>query len=184
VIGAAFGARVAEAQGGSEEAFVCLFRDIQPALLRYLRVIAPGGAEGVAGETWRQVVAGLAGFSGGESAFRVWVFTIARHLAMDWGRSQACRRTVPVPGREPVTARTVPGAADVGLGQVSTQSALALLAALPRDQAELIMLHVAAGLDAWDVARVVGKTPDAVRVAAHGALRGLADVLERAGVTR
>src|SRR5690242_8128572 len=96
VIGAAFGATLAEAQDGDEAAFDCLFRDIQPGLLRYLHVIAPGGAEDVAGETWLQVVAGLGGFSGGENAFRAWLFTIARHRAIDWGRSQARRRTVPL----------------------------------------------------------------------------------------
>ena len=40
--------------------FACLFRDVQSALLRYLRVIAPEAADDVAGETWLQVVAGLA----------------------------------------------------------------------------------------------------------------------------
>ena len=62
---------------------------------------------------------------------------------------------------------------------------MALIASsLPRDQAEIIMLRVVAGLDAGDVARMVGKTPGAVRVAAHRGLRRLADVAERAGVTQ
>jgi Sigma-70 region 2 len=97
VIGALFGARLAEAQSGDEAAFACLFRDVQPALLRYLRVIAPEAADDVAGETWLQVVAGLAGFRGGEEAFRAWLFTIARHRAIDAGRSRARRRTIPLP---------------------------------------------------------------------------------------
>ncbi len=84
VIGAGFGAVLAEAQDGDEEAFACLFRAVQPVLLGYLRVIAaPEAAEDVASETWLQVVAGLAGFRGGEDAFRAWVFTIARHRAID-----------------------------------------------------------------------------------------------------
>jgi len=63
VIGTAFGVRLAQAQSGDEAAFGCVFRDVQPALLRYLRVMAPEAAEDVAGETWLQVVAGLAGFT-------------------------------------------------------------------------------------------------------------------------
>ena len=59
-----------------------------------------------------------------------------------------------------------------------------IVSSLPRDQAEIIMLRVVAGLDAGDVARMVGKTPGAVRVAAHRGLRRLADVAERAGVTQ
>jgi RNA polymerase sigma-70 factor, ECF subfamily len=46
------------------------------------------------------------------------------------------------------------------------------------------MLRVVAGLDSGDVARIVGKTPGAVRVAAHRGLRRLAELAERAGVTQ
>lgn len=111
---AAFGDLLARAQRGEEEAFACLFREVQPALLRYLRVIAPEAADDVAGETWLQVVTGLAGFRGGEDAFRGWLFTIARHRAVDAGRSRARRPAVRFlaavprsgrPGRTPLTSR-------------------------------------------------------------------------------
>jgi RNA polymerase sigma-70 factor (ECF subfamily) len=183
VIGAAFGARLAEAQGGDETAFVCLFRDVQPGLLRYLRVIVPEAADDVAGETWLQVVGGLAGFTGGEEAFRAWLFTIARHRAVDWGRSRARRPTVPIDDTELAQRFTAADAADVALERISTHSVVALLSALPADQAEIILLRVVAGLSARDVARIVGKTPGAVRVAAHRGLRRLAAMVDRAGVT-
>src|SRR6266487_1168486 len=116
VIGAAFGARLAEAQRGDEVAFACLFRDVQPALLRYLRVIAPEAAEDVAGEIWLQVGTGLAGFRGGGEAFRGWLFTIARHRAVDWGRSRARRRTVPLADSEAAADQmAAPDAADIVL---------------------------------------------------------------------
>jgi RNA polymerase sigma-70 factor, ECF subfamily len=183
VIGATFGAMLADAQGGNEAAFDCLFRDLQPALLRYLRVLAPEAADDMAGETWLQVVTGLAAFRGGESAFRSWLFTIARHRAIDWGRSRARRPTVPLADSgapELVTARD---AADAALERISTQAAMTLVSALPPDQAEIIMLRVVAGLDTHDVANIVGKTPGAVRVAAHRGLRRLAAMVDRAGVT-
>ena len=183
VIGAAFGIRLAEAQGGDEDAFACLFRDVQPALLRYLRITAPGAADDVASETWLQVVAGLAGFSGGENAFRAWLFTIARHRAIDWGRSQARRRTVPLAESDSAEL-TVPDAAEAALERISTRAVLARVSALPPDQAEIILLRVVAGLDATEVARIVGKSPGAVRVAAHRGLRRLAAAADRAGVTR
>jgi len=41
VIGAAFRDILASAQAGDDAAFTSLFRDVQPALLRYLRLIAP-----------------------------------------------------------------------------------------------------------------------------------------------
>jgi len=184
VIGAAFEVRLAEAQRGDEVAFACLFRDVQPALLRYLQVIAPEAAEDVAGEIWLQVVTGLAGFRGGEKAFRAWLFTIARHRAVDWGRSRARRRTVPLAHGGAAERLAVPDAADVALERMSTQAALALVSALPPDQAEIIVLRVVAGLDTQIVARIVGKSPGAVRVAAHRGLRRLAAAVDRAGVTR
>src|SRR6202035_1028672 len=184
VIGAAFGIRLAEAQGGDEDAFACLFRDVQPVLLRYLRLTAPGAADDVASETWLQVVAGLAGFSGGESAFRAWLFTIARHRAIDWGRAQARRRTVPLGESDSAERLTVPDAAEAALERISTQAALARVSTLPPDQAEIILLRVVAGLEATEVARIVGKSPGAVRVAAHRGLRRLAAAADRAGVTR
>ncbi len=183
VIGADFGARLAAARAGDEAAFVCLFRDVQPALLRYLRLIAPGSAEDVAGETWLQVVAGLPRFSGGEKSFRAWVFTIARHRAIDWGRSQARRRTVPLPDGAAGPEPTSPDTADLAIERLSAQAVLRLLAELPADQAEIIMLRVVAGLANPDVAVIVGKSPGAVRVAAHRGLRRLAGMVDRAGVT-
>lgn len=183
MIGAAFGAVLADAQRGEEVAFACLFRDVQPALLRYLAVMAPQAADDVAAETWLQVAAALADFRGGEDAFRGWLFTIARHRAVDEGRSRARRRAVPVPDRITAQPETAPDTADVVLERISTQAVLALISALPPDQAEIIMLRVVAGLDARAVAGLVGKSPGAVRVAAHRGLRRLAATVDRAGVT-
>ena len=182
MIGAAFSVTLASAQGGDETAFACLFRDVQPALLRYLYVIT-ADAEDVAGETWLQVVKGLPGFRGSEEAFRAWLFTIARHRAVDASRSRARRADVPLAVTEAVEQPTTADAADLALEAISTRSVVALIKNLPPDHAEIIMLRVVAGLEAADVARIVGKTPGAVRVTAHRALRKLADLAERAGVT-
>ena len=183
VIGAAFGTILARAQDGDEEAFACLFRAVQPALLGYLRVIAPGGADDVAGETWLNVVSGLAAFRGEETAFRAWLFTIARRRAIDAGRARSRRPTVPLDQDETAEQLTAPDSADLALEAISTQAVVTLLSALPRDQAEIILLRVVAGLDARDVARMVGKSQGAVRVAAHRGLRRLAALVDRAGVT-
>jgi RNA polymerase sigma-70 factor, ECF subfamily len=192
VIGAAFGETLADAKAGDDAAFTRLFRDVQPALLRYLRLIAPD-AEDVAGDTWLQVVGGLRRFRGEEQEFRAWLFTIARHRAADSGRSRARRPAVPLDATEAEQYFTSPDAADQALEAVSTRKVLELIASLPPDQAEIIMLRVVAGLEAREVARIVGKSPGAVRVAAHRGLRKLAGMAglpenERAstkpGVTR
>lgn len=181
MIGAAFDATLADAQAGDETAFACLFRDIQPALLRYLHVIGRDVADDAASETWLQAVAGLRNFSGNEQSFRAWLFAIARHRVIDYGRARTRRPTVPLAASgadEPLA----PDAADVAIERISAQAVLSLIATLPRDQAEIIVLRVVAGLDTDAVARLVGKSPGAVRVAAHRGLRRLAAVIDRPGV--
>ena len=182
MIGGAFEVTLASARTGDDEAFARIFRDVQPALLRYLRVITTD-PEDVASETWIQVVAGLRRFRGQEQDFRAWLFTIARNRAADAGRSRARRPAVPLDMTEATQQLTSPDAADLVLETVSTQTTMALIRSLPPEQAEIIMLRVVAGLDTGDVARIVGKAPGAVRVAAHRGLRRLAGQVARADVT-
>ena len=173
-------------RGGADEAegaFSVLWRDANPALLRYLRVIAPEAAEDIAADTWVQVVRGLAAFRGDEAAWRAWLFTIARHRAIDEGRRRSRRPVVPMAELADVAEPGSPDPADLVLEKLSTQAAVALIATLPRLQAEVILLRVVAGLDTPAVARLVGRSPGTVRVAAHRGLRRLAATLAEAGVT-
>jgi RNA polymerase sigma-70 factor (ECF subfamily) len=80
------------------------------------------------------------------------------------------------------------------LESMSTQAALARILSLPPDRAEAILLRVVIGVDAKSAARILGKRPGAVRMAACRGLRQLAADLQetteepepvlRAGVTQ
>jgi RNA polymerase sigma-70 factor, ECF subfamily len=188
VIGASFHQVIAGAAAGDEGSFAVIWRDLQPALLRYLRVVVRDAAEDVASDTWVDVVQRLDRFRGDERGFRAWVFTIARHRALDWGRHAARNQAMPMPVEllTDLEARDDPAAAAVET--LSTQAALALLADLPRAQAEVLLLRLVVGLDVGEVAGIVGKRPGAVRVLAHRGLRRLAERLGaeaplRGGVT-
>jgi RNA polymerase sigma-70 factor (ECF subfamily) len=74
--------------------------------------------------------------------------------------------------------------ADQALENLATRQAIVTVASLPPLQAEVIMLRVVAGLDTETVARMVGRTPGAVRVTLHRGLRRLAQIMTEAGVTR
>src|SRR5581483_11262419 len=138
VIGEGFAEVLAAAQQGDEVAFARLWRDANPALLRYLRVIATDVADDVAAETWVQVVRGIATFRGDEAAWRAWLFTTARRRAIDAARRGARHPEAPLddlpPGRHPAA----PDPADLALERIGTDAALALLTRLPRLQAEVI----------------------------------------------
>ena len=55
----------------------------------------------------------------------------------------------------------------------SDARSIALIASLPPDQAEAVMLRTVLGFDAPTAARILGKRPGAVRVATHRGLRTL-----------
>lgn len=166
------------AQGGDEEAFRELYREVQPGLLRYLRVLVGEHAEDVASEAWLQVVRDLDSFRGDDDAFRGWAATVARHRAMDHLRKQR-RRPVTDAGLDQLVE--LPSGDDtqaLAIDSISTDDAIALIATLPQDQAEAVMLRVVLGLDATAAGDVLGKRPGAVRTATHRGLRRLAKTLE------
>lgn len=168
------------ARAGDEAGFAIVWRDLHPRLLRYLRGRGEENPEDLAAETWMHVVNGLSGFEGGVAEFRAWLFTIARHRAVDRGRVRS--RTpalVSVPDPVEVVRRvpTTPSAEDEAAGNDATSRALQLVASLPPAQAEMVLLRVVAGLEVADVARLLDKRPGTVRVGVHRALRALAETL-------
>ena len=183
VVGDDFARVLADAQGGSEDQFAVLWRDANPALLRYLRVLAQDNAEDIAAETWVHVVRGLPRFVGDEAAWRAWLFTTARRRLIDQARVRKRHPAEPLDDVSAAEMPRSPDAAQIALENLATESAIALLSQLPRPQAEVIMLRVVAGLDTDTVAELVGKTPGNVRVMAHRGLKKLEDLLGRAGVT-
>ena len=160
------------AAGGDETGFAVLWRALQPAVLRYLHAVCGDAAEDVASETWLQVVRDLPRFAGDPTAFRVWLFRIARHRAIDDGRRVWRRREESRDNVE--TGRPAPDAAAEVIEQAGTEWALRLISELPPDQAEAVLLRVVAGLDVAGTAEVLGKRPGAVRIAAMRGLRRLA----------
>jgi len=178
------GAAVARAQEGDEAAFAVAYRLVQPGLVGYLRgLVGHDGetAEDIAAEAWLEIARDLGRFRGDGEGFRGWTATIARHRALDHLRRQKVR---PRPSALEQDMLELPGpysTSEQALESISTENALALIAKLPRDQAEAVLLRVVVGLDAPAAARVLGKRPGAVRTAAY---RGLKRLAERLGDAR
>jgi RNA polymerase sigma-70 factor (ECF subfamily) len=165
------------ARGGGEAGFLVLWDALQPRLLRYLRVVGCDDVEDVAGETWLQVVRDLPKFKKDNAdEFRAWLFTIARHRAIDAARSRRRFRDK-VLATQPLPPLVTPGnpVEDEVFYELSTRQAVAMVAGLSKDQAEVVALRVIAGLDTEAVARILRKKPGAVRVALHRGLRALSD---------
>lgn len=170
------------AKRGDEHAIAVVFRALQPALLRYLRQRAPGAAEDLASETWMAAATRLATFDGGVNELRTWLFTVARNKVADHYRA-AGRRPATQPWGEGPDAPEPPAAADgadpadLVAASIDSQAAVdALVRDLSAEQAEVLLLRVVAGLDVAETAAVIGRSPGAVRVLQHRALRRLARV--------
>ncbi|GGY53873.1 RNA polymerase sigma factor [Streptomyces tanashiensis] len=178
---ARLGTVVERARQGDEEAFAEAYRMVHPGLLGYLRGIVGEDAEDVASDAWLEIARDLGRFRGDGAGFRGWTATIARHRALDHLRRVRAR---PRPTRFEQDLLELPAAGDAAgeaLDALSTERALALIAGLPQDQAEAVLLRVVVGLDGPSAARVLGKRPGAVRSAAHRGLRRLAAQLKGRG---
>lgn len=169
---------VRAASGGDPDAFRVLYREVQPGLLRYLRGLVGDDAEDLASETWLQIARDLRSFRDQGAGFRGWAATIARHRALDHLRRQRRRpaETFPVEALADLPGRW--DTAEQAIDAASTRAAIALIATLPRDQAEAVLLRAVIGLDVQATAIVMGKRPGAVRTAAWRGLRRLAELLD------
>ena len=182
-MGDPFQETLARARSGDDAAYATIFRDVQPRLLRYLKVLDADAAEDAAAETWYEVAAHLGAFRGDESGFRAWVLTIGRRKVVDRARADSRRPVQLVPADDAGVLEglegsgTAPDPAVVAEQEEATQRALALVRTLPPEQAEVLVLRIVAGLDNGQVAAMLGKTPGAVRVLAHRGLRRLARTL-------
>ena len=184
-LGPEFDSVLCAAQTGAEWAVDVLFREYQPALLRYLRASELRMAEDLAGEVWLALAPKLSEFRGDEDGFRGWLFTVARRRLMGHRRQAVRRRTAPVPDVHFATLASADDPAAEGMAVLATQEAVnRLVAHLPEDQAEVVLLRVVAGLPVAEVAEITGRTPGAVRVMQHRALRKLAECFSEEPVTR
>lgn len=170
---------VQAARDGDEQGFRRLYQAIQPGLLRYLQVLVGADAEDVASETWLQVVRDLRNFKGDGAGFRRWTVTIGRHRALDYLRHHQRRPSVATPVEALVELPATDDTAALAMQTLSTDAALSMIASLPREQAEAVLLRVVVGLDAESTAQVLGKRSGAVRTAAYRGLRRLNEVLSR-----
>jgi RNA polymerase sigma-70 factor (ECF subfamily) len=170
-------ALVTRAQSGDEGAFLALYRTTSRKLLAYLRaMVGENDADDIASETWARIVVDLPAFRPDRGTFLGWAIVIARHRAIDHLRR--INPATPQPHHLLPDRWASDDTSDEADERMSTARALRLLAGLPRDQAQAVLLRVIIGLDARTAGRILHKRPGAVRIAAHRGLRTLATRLD------
>ncbi len=167
---------LAAARRGDGPAWAALYAELAPRVLGYLRAQGAAEPEDLTGEVFLQIVRDLARFTGGERAFRAWVFTIAHHRLLDERRRAGRRPAATAPVDDLDSLLDSPGVdEDVGpaLGEERVRR---LIAPLPPDQRTVLFLRILGDLTIEETARLLGKRPGAVKALQR---RGLAAV-ERA----
>jgi len=175
-----FRGTVQAAKAGDEEAFARLWREFQPGLLRYLRIKAFPVAEDLAADIWLRVLKALPSFEGDEQGFRGWLYTTARNRLTDWYRNGE-RRPDLIEYSSLVVLPAVNNVEDEAAEHSATDRAVALIAELPPDQAEAVMLRIVIGMDVARVAVLMDRSPGSVRVLCHRGLRRLEQRLVEIG---
>lgn len=158
-------------------AFERLWADLNPGLIRYLRVVAVADADDIACESWVDVVRRLPTFEGDETAWRAEVFGAARMHAEDENQRRvwdamaedeqvAAVLAEPLPmGDEPFEGDEVEGGPAQGL-----RLALEAIRDLPPEQGDVLMLRRVAELPEDDVAALVGSDTATVHALEQQAL--------------
>jgi RNA polymerase sigma-70 factor (ECF subfamily) len=159
------------AKAGHHTAVASLYRSYNPMLIHFLRARAPGMGEDLAHETWLVAGARLPRFRGDERAFRIWLLSLARAQVVQQGGSyDDLDATLLDPhALAAITRHDEPE--DV---RVADAAIAQLLAGLPSNHAEILLLRVVGGLSAEETGALLGMSPGAVRVIQHRALRKLA----------
>jgi len=163
------------ARRGDERAVETLFVQLQPRLLRFLGAHEPRAADDLAGEVWLAVATRIGQFEGGWADFRAWFFTIARRRLADYRRTAVRRGTDVVDGAAFETHPARESTEELVLDSLAGQDAARLITSTLRDdQAEVLLLRLLGDLDVDQVAAIMQRSPNWVRVTQHRAVRTLA----------
>jgi RNA polymerase sigma-70 factor (ECF subfamily) len=184
----AIGALVRRAVDGDERATHELLAHVHPLAERYCRTRLsrlPGDArhfvDDLAQEVCLAVLCALPRYRDLGRPFEAFVVSIAAHKVADLQRA-AMRH----PGSTAVPSDEMPERPDDSLGpeerallSSDAEWAKKLLANLPENQRELLLLRIAVGLTAEETGQMLGMSPGAVRVAQHRALSRLRALAEQ-----
>jgi RNA polymerase sigma-70 factor, ECF subfamily len=171
---------------GQPDAIESLLGEVRPMVVRYCRArlgrIAGHYhiADDVAQEVCIAVLTALPRYRDMGRPFASFVFGIASHKVADAVRN-ATRSAVPTQDL-PDGPDDRPGPEEMAVAGIDAQRARDLLALLPGNLRELLVLRVVSGLSAEETGNVLGMSAGAVRVAQHRALARLRAIAVRQSI--
>ena len=141
----------------------------------YRRLGTREAAEDATGQIFYKALAGLGGFRSG--SFRAWLFAIAHNVIVDQVRRQPAVRP-PDPHIDPPDSGLTPE--ELAIGTDERRMLARVLSELSPDQQRVIDLRLA-GLSGAEIASVLGKSADAVKMLQYRAIQQLRAQLDHHG---
>ena len=181
MLGDNFPGTLGAARTGAEWAWTAIYKDLAPVVLGFVRARGAQEPEDLTGEVFLQVVRDLPRFAGSERDFRAWVFVIAHHRLVDEGRRRA-RRPVDLEPDGPVEATDADDVETQVLHTTAADGVRQIIDRLAPDQRDVLLLRVLGDLTVEEVARVVGKSPGAVKALQRRGLAAIKATLPEVGV--
>jgi len=162
------------AAAGNFEAFGKLYHIYAEKIYRYVyyQVKDKMTAEDITADVFLKALEAIKSCKGKEATFSSWLYRIAHNRTMDNFRSM---KRKPIVDTEAVTNLADPK--QEVEKKVERQELLEVIAELPQNQSQVVILKFIGGLDNREIGRTMGKSEGAVRILQMRALAMLRDKL-------
>ena len=160
-----------------------IYQAYAPALLRFFAAAVGDrhAAEDLTGTVFTDAITSLPGFRGEITKLGGWLFRIARHDLYDYRRRAARVRTENLDDvlDEAALVEDAPDPQDLAIDRLDANRVIIALQQLSTDQREVLLLRLAAGLPAPEVAAALGRSAAVVKSLQHRGIATLLRALER-----
>ncbi|MGI5838690.1 MAG: RNA polymerase sigma factor [bacterium] len=158
---------LAEKARSDRSAFAELYERFFDKVYTYVfyRVGRRAAAEDIVADTFLRALQHIGSFRARGGGFGAWLLRIARNRMIDYGRRE--KRLLPLSQVVPDTAASPEEAA---INAETGENLRRLVAALPEEQSEAVILKYAVGLKNREIAKILGKSETAVSSLLHRAL--------------
>lgn len=150
------------AQAGQAWALRVVYDELAPRVHGYLRSRGASEPEDLTSEVFLTIFPRLAGVTGGAAGLRTLVFSVAHARLVDDLRRRSGREpTVPYEAGD--DERSAASSEEEVLKRLGTERVKEMLAGLPQDQSDVLLMRVVADLTVEQVAEAIGRSPGAVK---------------------
>jgi RNA polymerase sigma-70 factor (ECF subfamily) len=167
---------VTRIQAGDRDQFATLYQRYFDRVYAYLRLVLRDSheAEDVTQQVFVEIFEALPRYERRRQPFRAWLFTIVRNQGVSQLRkSNRLDLTAPEKLLEQTDGTTTEGNGGRVIEWISDEDLMLFVERLPLAQRQVLLLRFMLDLNANEIAKILERTPESVRILQHRALRFL-----------